>query len=138
MRPNIMCQSAWVNVRSADWVILEENPNRIWGHTILKSFSEYLGLSLCPWILWKKQSFTSRDFAKLCYTPWNFQGQFHDHHKNFLFFLNWLLKFSHAISSIFLENPYPHRPSCPSMFGFFLEQPISGNNWERKLSIFFV
>ena len=75
MKPNIMCQSAWVNIRSADWVILEENPNRIWGHTILKNFSEYLGLSLCPWILWKKQSFTSRDFAKLCYTPWNFQGQ---------------------------------------------------------------
>ena len=75
MKPNIICQSAWVNVRSADWVILEENPNRIWGHTILKNFLEYLGLSLCPWILWKKQSFTSRDFEKLCYTPWNFQGQ---------------------------------------------------------------
>ena len=75
MKPNIMCESAWVNVRSADWVILEENPNRIWGDTILKNLSECLGLSLCPWILWKKQRFTSRDFAKFCYTPWNFQGQ---------------------------------------------------------------
>ena len=41
----------------------------------MKNFSEYLGLSLCPWILSKKQIFTSRDFAKLCYTPWNFQDQ---------------------------------------------------------------
>ena len=132
MKPNIMCESAWVNVRSADWVILEENPNRIWGHTILKNFSEYLGFVTLSLNILEKTKLHLWRFRKIVLHSLKFPRPknkthgnsiqfFHDYPKKFLFFLDWLVEFPHAISSIFLENPYPHPPSCPSMFGYFLE-----------------
>ena len=41
----------------------------------LKKPLEFLGLSLYTWGFHTKQGFTPGNSTKLCYTPWNFQGQ---------------------------------------------------------------
>ena len=65
----------------------------------------------------KKQAFTPGNFAKLCYTPWKFQGQnqrsieiarfFLVHPWKFHFFFNWPLEFPNVLSPIPLEIPCP-------------------------------
>ena len=47
---------------------------RGWGHTFLKESLGLLGLSLYPWILRRKQSFTPGNSPKFCYTPREFQS----------------------------------------------------------------
>ena len=54
----------------------EKSNQRGWWYTFLKTFMEFLDLSIYPKKFQGKQAFTPENTSKLCgFWPWKFQGQ---------------------------------------------------------------
>ena len=103
--------------------------------TFWKSPVKFFNLSLYPKKVQRKQAFTPGNSAKLCDTPWKFQGPKprpgHGNHTFFsctpleiLLFFNWPLEFPNVLSSVPLEIPCLQPPALFGFSGSLGQKPI--------------